>query len=434
MPIPTDSTPLPPQPILFRNVRVVTHAAPHKDVRGLSLGSLTIREGCSVHTSLGRIDEILAPGEPSRLPPTDATELVIEGNNRALLPGLVDCHTHLCWAGDRLDEWEMKLAGKSYLDILRSGGGIMNTVRAVREASQDQLALGIRARLDACLALGTTTIEIKSGYGLSTDAELKMLRAIRQAAETWPGTVVPTALLGHAIDDSGPGGEDGFINRTITETLPAVVKEFPLAAIDAFCEDGAWTVDQTLRLFRAAKDLGAKLRVHADQFSSQGMVEAAIELGAISVDHLEASRPETIAAIGHSRTVGVGLPGCGLHLGGSRPQFADLRSVIDAGGAVAVATNCNPGSSPTLSMPLAMAAAVRYCGLTPFEALAAGTIVPAHVLGDTQRGVIREGAAADLILLSASDPRELVFQLGNTPISMVIAGGRIVHELPSTRL
>lgn len=414
-------------PVLLRNVRIVTHDG--GPARGRSLGSMAVIRSGSVRLSGGVIAEMAdGPVEPA------AGERVIEGGGRALLPGLVDCHTHLCWAGDRLDEWERKLAGASYLDILRAGGGIMSTVRAVRAASEEELAIGVRRRLDAALALGTTTIEIKSGYGLSTDDELKMLRAAARAARTWPGTVVLTALLGHAIDESVEGGADGFVDRTIGQTLPAVAREFPSAAIDAFCEDGAWTLDQTRRLLRAARDLGKPVRVHADQFSSQGMVEAAIELGAISVDHLEASRPETIAALGRSQTIGVGLPGCGLHLGGARPMFADLRGLVDAGGAVAVATNCNPGSSPTLSMPLAMGASVRYCGLTPSEALAAGTVVPARVLGLNDRGIITPGAAADLILLGSGDERELVYRLGDSPVDMVIAGGVVVHERRSTAL
>lgn len=349
---------------------------------------------------------------------------VIEARGRVLMPGFVDCHTHACWAGDRLDEWTKRLAGVPYLDILRGGGGIMSTVRAVRAATQEQLTDGLVERLDRMLAGGTTTAEVKSGYGLTTEDELKMLRAIAGARASWSGTLIATALLGHAID----AAESGFVDRVIRETLPAVSAEFPGITVDAFCEQGAWSLADTVRLMEAARERGHPVRVHADQFNSLGMTPEAIRLGAVSVDHLEASTEADVAALAASRTFAVGLPLCGLHMADGR--FANLRKLTDAGAKVAIATNFNPGSAPSGSMALAIGAAVRYCGLTPHEAIAAATAVPAELLARTgaiaaDRGAIRVGARADLILLRHHDERALAYELGEDSIDLVICDGAV---------
>lgn len=347
---------------------------------------------------------------------------VIEASGRVLIPAFIDCHTHACWAGDRLDEWEMKRRGVAYLDILKAGGGIMSTVRAVRAASQQELASGLLARLDVMLREGTTTVEVKSGYGLSTADELKMLRAIRDAAARWPGTVVPTALLGHAIDGDPPA----FVERTISETLPAVSAEFPGITIDAFCESGAWSTADTVRLFDRARELGHTIRVHADQFNPLGMLNEAIRLGAASVDHLEASTSEGLAALAASDSIGVGLPVCGFHVDG---RYANLRALIDAGGAAAIATNVNPGSAPCSSMPMAIALAVRHCGLTVPEAIAACTVNAAAVLGLRDRGFIAAApsARADLVLLRHTDVRQLAYEFGGNPVDVVICNGKVIR-------
>jgi imidazolonepropionase len=343
-------------------------------------------------------------------------ETVIEARGRLLTPGLVDCHTHACWAGDRLDEWERKLRGVPYLDILAQGGGIMSTVRAVRAASQRTLTDLLIERLHGCLATGTTTIEVKSGYGLTTADELKMLRAIDDARAHWPGTIVATALLGHAIDPDQPG----FAERTIAETLPAVSREFPGITIDAYVERGAWSLEDGVRLFEKARELGHPLRVHADQFHSLGMAREAVRLGARSVDHLEAVTDADRAHLARSSTLAVGLPICGLHVDG---RYADLRAVIDAGGAAAVATNLNPGSAPSGSLPLAMGLAVRQGGLTPFEALTAATVNGAAVLGFSDRALLNVGARADLVLWNTLDLRELSYIPSGPRVVSVVVGG-----------
>ncbi len=414
--------------LLIRGARVLTIASgPSGALRGRDLGDLGVLPAADVLVDGGKIVGVSATGATA--PRADRT---IEAAGRVLMPAFVDGHTHACWAGDRLDEWQMKLRGVAYLDILRAGGGIMSSVRAVRAASQHELEEALRERLGAFLTQGTTTIEIKSGYGLSTEGELRMLRAVASVRSRWPGTIVGTALLGHAIDPDIPD----FIDRTINETLPAVHAEFPGIAVDAFCEKGAWSLEQCVRLFERARALGHPIRVHADQFNSLGMVEEAVRLGAVSVDHLEVTTPEDAARLGASETFGVALPCCGLHLGtASGGQWANLRRIVDAsstsgGGKVAIATNCNPGSSPTMSMPLAIASAVRFCGLTPGEAIAAATRNPAALLGLTDRGAIAPGLRADLVLLRHRDERNLAFELGGNPVDVVICGGRTFPACP----
>ncbi len=344
---------------------------------------------------------------------------VFEAHGRVLMPAFVDAHTHACWAGERLDEWELKLKGATYLELLRAGGGIMSTVRAVREATADELFDGLMARLGWMLRGGTTVVEVKSGYGLTTADELKMLRAIARAKVAWEGFVSPTACIGHAIDKA----QDGFVERTINETLPAVHAEFPGIAIDGYCEDGAWSVDQTVRLFEAAKVLGHPLRIHADQFNSLGMVREAVRLGAVSVDHLEASTPEDLEHLAQSDTFGVMLPCSGFHTDG---RYGDGRRFIGAGGKLVIGTNVNPGSDPCSSMPMAIALAVRFLGITAAEAICACTANAAALLGLDDRGSIGIGKRADLIMLRWRDERELGHTFGGDPVEAVIAGGVLV--------
>lgn len=417
--------------LLIRNARVLTiGGGPSGALCGRGLGELGILPAADVLIDAGRIVGV-TPHATAGASPAPRADETIDAVGRVLMPAFVDCHTHACWVGDRLDEWQMKLRGVAYLDILKAGGGIMSSVRAVRAASQRQLEDALLERLDAFLRHGTTTIEIKSGYCLSTDAELKMLRAIAGVRSRWPGTIIATALLGHAIDPDIPD----FIDRTIHETLPAVHAEFSGVAIDAFCEKGAWSLEQCVRLFEAARALGHPIRVHADQFNSLGMIPEAIRLGATSVDHLEATTPEDAARLSASDTFAVALPCCGLHLANATGagQWANLRRILDApsvpgggGGRVAIATNCNPGSSPTLSMPMAIAAAVRFCGLTPAEAIAASTRNPAALLGFTDRGVIAPGMRADLVVLHHRDERNLAFELGGNAVKMVVCAGNVV--------
>lgn len=407
-----------PPPLLIRGARVLTLGgeAPR---RGAEMAELGVLEHADVVVEGGRIAEI----GPSLGSGFAGDGRVIDACGRVLMPAFVDAHTHACWAGDRLDEWEMKLRGVAYLEILKAGGGIMSTVRAVRAASEGALAESLVERLGLMLRGGTAAVEVKSGYGLSTADELKMLRAITLAGDRWPGTVRPTACIGHAVDAE----QEGFVDRTIGETLPAVHEEFPGIPVDAYCEDGAWSRDECVRLFEAARSLGHPVRVHADQFNSLGMIPEAIRLGATSVDHLEASTPADLERLAQSETFGVMLPCSGFHTDG---RYADGRRFIDAGGRLVIATNANPGSAPCWSMPMAIALAVRHLGITVAEAICACTVNAAALLGMDNTGRIEPGARADLVLLRHRDERELGHTFGGDPVEVVVRGGEVLHELP----
>jgi imidazolonepropionase len=362
-------------------------------------------------------------------------EHVIDADGRVVMPAFVDCHTHACFAGDRLDEWEMKKRGATYLQLLEAGGGIMSTVRAVREASEADLADALYERLLHMRREGTASVEVKSGYGLDTETELKMLGAIHTARARLTGgqtRIFATACIGHALDPDV--ADDVFVARTIGETLDAVHDAFPGVTIDAYCEKGAWTLDDCTRLFERAGEMGHPCRVHADQFNAMGMTGAGVRLGLRSVDHLEASGEEDLRVLAASETFGVMLPCSGFHLseagkapGTMGPDYADGRGFVDAGGALAIATNLNPGSSPCGSMPMAIALAVRVLGLTAAEAISAATVNPATLLGLDEHGTIEPGSIADLIVLRHRDERLLGYEFGGDPVDHVIIGGELIR-------
>ena len=349
-----------------------------------------------------------------------SSQQVINANGRILLPGFIDCHTHACWAGSRLDEFQQKLEGTSYLDILKSGGGIMATVRDTRNASQQQLTDLTTKHLKRMLAFGTTCAEIKSGYGLNTTTELKMLRAIDQTQSNLPHiTIKKTALIAHAVDPDQPD----FFNTTITETLPAIAKEYPGITIDAYCEDGAWPLDQTRKLFTRAKSLNCNLRIHTDQFNSLGSTQLALELGATSVDHLEAVTDKDIPLIANSNTIAVALPASGFN---TDNRYAPARKLIDQNAALAIATNYNPGSAPSPSIPFTLALACRKLNMTPAEAITAATINAACVLNlQNKLGSIEPAKLANLTIWDETDERALAYEFATTPPLAVIANGII---------
>ncbi len=399
--------------LLIRNARLLTLAAGDIPRRGAALGNLAIVPRGDVLVTDGKI-----AGVGENLTAPEGAE-VIDAAGRVVMPGFVDCHTHACWAGDRLPEWEQNLRGVPYLDILAAGGGIHATVRAVREATRKQLAANLKTQLDLMLRAGTTTVEVKSGYGLTTEAELKMLHAIQRATNEWPGTVVPTALLGHAVE----GDAAEYTRMVVREMLPAIWHEFPGITIDAYCEKSAWPVEACVRLFERARKHGLPIRVHADQFNSLGMVPEALRLHATSIDHLEATTPEDLAALAATHTFGVILPITSFQTNGRYPR---ARKLIDLGGAVALATNCNPGTSPSHSLPFAIALAVRACRFSPAEAIAACTVNAAALLGLRDRGTIAAGQRADLIVLRHRDERMLGYELGDNPVEVVVCAGRVI--------
>tara|TARA_R110002096_G_scaffold173781_9_gene349018 strand:- start:216450 stop:217661 length:1212 start_codon:yes stop_codon:yes gene_type:complete len=401
------------EPILITNARILTMAEGDLPRRGSAMSNLAPIQNCTILIQDGTISAV----SKSSIDAPDAK--VINARGRVVMPAFIDAHTHACWAGDRLDEWERKQRGATYLEILKAGGGIMSTVRAVRNASIEELTHDLLTRLNAMLKEGTTACEIKSGYGLTTTDELKMLDAIAAASKQWPGRVSPTACIGHAKAPETPN----FVDQTINETLPAVHERYPGITIDAYTEEGAWSVDETVRLFKAAKELGHPLRIHADQFNALGMLEEAVNLGALSVDHLEATTPESLKHLAQSNTMGVMLPCSGFHVDS---RYADGRSFIDANGSLVIATNANPGSAPCLSMPMSIALAVRNLGITAAEAITASTINAAHLLGYTDSGTLQAGKRADLIMLRHTDERQLGYEFGGSHVDLVMCNGQII--------
>ena len=367
-------------------------------------------------------DRITHAGEspPANLPPNTKT---IDARNRVVMPAFIDAHTHACSVGDRLDEWDRKQAGATYLEILQSGGGIMSTVRAVRAATETQLTHATLTRVRTMLAEGSTTIEVKSGYGLTTKDELKMLRAITSAGEQFEGTLIPTALIAHALDPDQPD----FVSTTINETLPAITAEFPGITIDAYCERGAWSFDDTLRLFDAALEAGHPMRVHVDQFNDLGLlrwcIDRANEGAPIrSVDHLEATNDATLRDLADSPLFAVMLPCSGFHVD---QRYADARAFLDANpkSGLILATNNNPGSAPCPSIPFAISLANRFMRVTPAEAINATTRNPAALLNLPDRGTIAPGQRADLVILRHTDERMLAYEFAGRHADLVFAGG-----------
>lgn len=410
--------------VLVTNARIVTVSnrsnGPRRgreamrDLGVIPTGFIAVRDGRIA--AVGAMDEMVSPGAKPL-----AAAHVIDARGQVVLPGFVDCHTHACWAGERLDEFQMKLEGAAYLDILKAGGGIMSTVRATREASLVELTDLTVQHLKRMCAFGTTTAEVKSGYGLNTETELKMLEAI-DAAQTQLSymTLRKTALIAHAVDKE----QDDFFDRTINATLSAVADKHPGITVDAYCEDGAWPLDETRRLFENAKSLGCGLRIHTDQFNSLGATRMAIELGACSVDHLEATVEEDIEFIANSSTIAVALPISGFQVD---ERYAPARELIDAGAALAIATNYNPGSAPSPSMPFALALVCRKLMMTPAEAIVAATINAAHALGlHTEVGSIEVGKRADFTIWNETDERALAYEFATVPPVHVIADGRLL--------
>jgi len=358
--------------------------------------------------------------------PARLAQTVIEGGGRWMTPGLIDCHTHILFGGERFREFELKLEGASYEAIARAGGGIVSTVAATRAASEDALVAGATRRLKPFLAEGVTTVEIKSGYGLDLDNELKMLRAARRLGETLPVSIRTSFLGAHAVPPEFEGRQPAYVELICREMLPAVAKSGLADAVDGFCEGIGFTLDETARIFETATALGLRVKLHAEQLSDLGGAALAARFGALSADHLECLGEDGVAAMAAAGTVAVLLPGANYFLAETRrPPVAALRR---AGVPLALASNCNPGSAPVLSLLLMLSMGCNLFRLTPEEALAGVTREAARALGLADRGVLAPGLRADLALWDIEGPAALSYWIGGNPCAAVVRNGLVVKS------
>jgi imidazolonepropionase len=398
--------------LLVRDLaQLVSPAGTDAPLRGHALGEVAVVEDAYLLCEEGRIGAV---GRMRDLRPLDGEVEELDGRGLCALPGLVDCHTHACFVGDRVQEFELRAIGASYEELHAAGGGILATVEATRAAGEDGLRAAVRRHDDWMLRAGTTTFESKSGYGLDRETELASLRAI--VAEGG----VPTWLGAHAVPPEFEDA-DAYLDFALAEVLPeaAGVAE----AADVFLERGAFTAEQARRYLVACRDAGLGLRLHGDQFTEAGAVPLAVELDARSVDHLEATGSEGIRTLADSEVVGVLLPVAALVLGRPMPP---ARALVDAGAAVALATDFNPGSAFCESLPLVCALACTQLRLSPAEALSASTVNAAHVLRRADRiGRLAPGYRADAVLLDAPDWRYLAYHVGGQVVKTVLREGRV---------
>ena len=395
--------------------------------RGAEQGRVARLAGAEVLCRDGRIAFVGPPEERRRrfgeLP--DVPRL--DGRGGTLVPGFVDPHTHLPWAGSREEEFAQRLAGRSYQEIAAAGGGILSTVRATRGAGEEELAALARRRMDRMLAWGTTTAEAKSGYGLSRADELKQLRAIARAAAGHPVDLVPTLLAAHEVPPEHRAARERYLDLVCEEIVPAAAEAGLARFCDVFCEQGVFTVEESRRVLAAGARHGLLPRLHADEFVDSGAAALAAELGALSADHLMAVSPRGIEALAAAGVTAVLLPGTSFFL--MRHVWAPARRLVEAGVPVALATDCNPGSSFTESMPMVIVLAVFELRLSVEEALTAATLNAACSLGlGAEVGSVEEGKRADLVLLDAPNPLHLAYHYGINPVAAVVKHGRLVHE------
>ncbi len=397
--------------LLLTDARIATMRGGETDYGAIENGAVAISQG-----------EIAWLGPQTGLPENTAVETrSLDG--RWITPALIDCHTHLVFGGDRSAEYEQRLRGASYEDIARSGGGIMSTVRATRSESHEQLFESALQRVQALARGGVATIEIKSGYGLDVDNEIKMLEVARRLGSETEQTVMTTLLAAHAIPDEYVDDVDGYIELICEQLLPVVAERGLADAVDAYCESIAFTPKQVSRVFTRAQELGLPVKLHADQLSDLGGAGLAARFDALSADHLEYTSVAGIHAMSQAGTVAVLLPGAFVTLNETRtPPVDEMRTQNVP---IAVATDCNPGTSPLNSVREAMALASRVFGLTPEESLAGATRVAACALdlGD-DRGTLEVDKRADIAIWNVDHPRELSYWLGTQPLSALLIAGR----------
>jgi imidazolonepropionase len=399
--------------LLIRDLaQVATPAGRGAPLRGPALRDVEVIEDAFVLCEDGLIAAI---GAMRDLRALAGDVLELDGRGLSAIPGLVDCHTHACFAGDRVEEFSLRAGGASYEELHAQGGGILSTVRATRAAGEEGLAAALAEHVGWMLRAGTTTWEAKSGYGLDRETELAQLRAVRAAGG------VPTWLGAHAVPPEFPD-TDAYVDFLLAEVLPEAARI--AAAADVFLERGAFDVEQSRRYLAACAEAGLALRLHGDQFTESGAIPLAIELGARSVDHLEATGPDGVSALAASEVTGVLLPASALFLGRPMPS---ARALVDAGAAVALATDFNPGSAFCESLPIVCSLAATQMRMAPEEALAACTVNAAHVLDRADRkGRLAAGYDADVVLVAADDWRHVAYHLGGPVVQTVVVGGEIV--------
>jgi imidazolonepropionase len=396
--------------------------------RGSRLGALGMIENGAVLIWDGRI---AAVGETADLLAAYPQEKKLDASGKVVMPGLVDPHTHLVWAGDRAAEFEMRIQGKSYMEIMAAGGGIAATMKATRNAPVDELIAQTRSRTAVLFRNGTTTVEAKTGYGLSTESELRQLAALLALDEEGPLEIVPTFMGAHAVPPEYKGNTAGYVDLVCNEMLPMVKKWWeshaggrPLPFVDVFCEAGVFDLEQTRRIFTAARNLGFPLKVHADEFENLGAASLAAAMGAASADHLVKTPLEDIRALAHSETVAVSLPPTPFGL--AEPHYTPARDILAEDGLLAIASDLNPGPAWCESMQFVMALACRYLRLTPAQAIAAATINAAAAIRRADRlGSIEVGKQADLLVLGVDDHRHLGYRFGGNLVEVVVKRGHV---------
>lgn len=397
--------------------------------RGKALGHLGIIPDGAV---LFRDGKIIAVGTTSELLKAYPSEERLDTGGNVVMPGFVDPHTHLLWVGDRAAEFELRLEGKTYLEILAAGGGILSTVRQTRCASIQQMMDETRLRLRDMLAYGTTTAEAKTGYGLQTETELRMLQALLLLDAKGPLEISPTFLGAHAIPPEFKDNPDGYIALVCAEMLPTIrrwweghVPSHPLPFVDVFCETGAFSLEQSRRILQTAKSLGFPLKIHADEFDNLGGASLAARLGATSADHLVRTSQADIHALADSDTVAVALP-C-TPFGLAERDYTPAKAILEAGGLLALATDLNPGTAWGGNMQFAIALACRYMRLTPAQAIVTATLNAAAAINRADKvGSLEAGKQADLLILNVSDYRHLGYRFGTNLVDTVIKRGQVV--------
>lgn len=411
--------------LLIVNARIATLAGYSlKPQRGSEMGSLNLIANGAIALAE---DEIVAVGPLAQVRQMADVggAKVIDAGGRLLTPGLIDPHTHVVHSGSREQEYEMRLSGTPYIEILRAGGGILNSVRATKAASIEELVAQAKISLQKMAAFGVTTVEAKSGYGLDTENELKMLEAVQILNHIQPIELIPTFLGAHAVPEEYKGDSDGFVQLVIEEMLPQV-KDLARFC-DVFCEDHVFSIDQSRRILEAARAQGMDLKIHADELAPTGGAQLAAELGAVSADHLLCTDADGIDALAKTETIAVLLPGTSFNLMAGR--YAPAREMLEAGVAIALSTDYNPGSCPTENLQLIMTLGCLQLGLTPAQVLAAVTINAAHALKLGEKiGSLEVGKQGDLVIFDADNEAYLPYHFGVNHTWMAIKSGRIVFS------